>query len=123
MTSNNWFVNAVGRLETTLTPDKLLLTLQEIEKKFGRTRQKNSTEYQDRSLDLDLLLYENKVLNTPDLTIPHPLMHERIFVIQPLAEINPNLRHPVLKKSASEMLEEIQNSIENSSIYKINWVS
>ena len=87
MDSPHWFVNAVGLLQTTHAPLDLLHILQSIETGFGRVRDPGSVGYQDRVLDLDLLLYDDLVLDTPELTIPHPRMRERRFVVDPLVEV------------------------------------
>ncbi len=84
--SENTFLNIVIAIETPLEPFELLHKLQQIEKQLGRT-QKTLDEYKDRIIDIDILLYENVRINTPTLTIPHPLMHERDFVQIPLAEV------------------------------------
>ena len=85
------FVNAVAQLETTLRPEALLDALLDVEQRFGRIRaEKNGP----RTLDLDLLLYDDQFLELPRLTLPHPRLHLRAFVLQPLAEIAPNLIIP-----------------------------
>ncbi len=85
------FVNAVAQLETTLRPEALLDQLLDVEQRFGRIRaEKNGP----RTLDLDLLLYDDQFLELPRLTLPHPRLHLRAFVLQPLAEIAPNLIIP-----------------------------
>ena len=85
------FVNAVAALETTLAPESLLDALFDIEARFGRIRaEKNGP----RTLDLDLLLYNNQQLNLPRLTLPHPRLHLRAFVLYPLAELAPDLQLP-----------------------------
>ncbi|HEX8986515.1 MAG TPA: 2-amino-4-hydroxy-6-hydroxymethyldihydropteridine diphosphokinase [Rhodocyclaceae bacterium] len=85
------FVNAVVALDTRLAPNSLLNELFEIEQEFGRQR---SVRNAPRTLDLDLLLHDEAVLDTPQLTLPHPRMHERAFVLAPLAEIAPDLAVP-----------------------------
>jgi len=86
-----YFINAVAELETTLAPEALLGTLFEIEERFGRVRaEKNGP----RTLDLDLLLYNDQFIDLPRLTLPHPRLHLRAFVLQPLAEIAPQLAIP-----------------------------
>ena len=95
--SENTFLNAALQLDTSLSPLELLKATQEIEIEMGRT-QKSNGAYHDRIIDIDILLYEDLVLQTPELTLPHPLMHERLFVMEPLAEIAPNVIHPVFKK-------------------------
>ena len=85
------FINAVAALETTLAPESLLDALLDIEARFGRIRaEKNGP----RTLDLDLLLYNNQQLNLPRLTLPHPRLHLRAFVLHPLAELAPDLQLP-----------------------------
>ncbi|MFQ6066661.1 MAG: 2-amino-4-hydroxy-6-hydroxymethyldihydropteridine diphosphokinase [bacterium] len=104
-----WFVNCVLEGKTEQSPEKLLHTLLEIEKKMGRVRQKKKTS---RVIDLDLLLYEDKVAHKVDLAVPHPHLHKRRFVLTPLMEINPNLVHPVLGKSLKEILKGLKDSYQ-----------
>ncbi len=87
MESSHWFINAVGRLHTTLPPETLLDLLLETEQKFGRVRYPELEGYQDRTLDLDLLLFADSIIQSERLILPHPAMHERLFVLIPLAEI------------------------------------
>ena len=101
--SENTFLNAALQLDTSLSPLELLKATQEIEIEMGRT-QKSNGAYHDRIIDIDILLYDNLVLQTPELTLPHPLMHERLFVMEPLAEIAPNVIHPVFKKHVISLL-------------------
>lgn len=101
--SDNAFLNAALQLETSLPPLELLKATQQIEIEMGRT-QKSNGAYRDRIIDIDILLYDDLILRTPELTLPHPLMHERRFVMEPLAEIAPNLVHPVLKKTVIEII-------------------
>ena len=95
--SDNTFLNAALQLETSLSPLELLKATQQIEQEMGRIQKSNGT-YHDRIIDIDILLYDDLVLQTPELTLPHPLMQERQFVMEPLAEIAPNVIHPVFKK-------------------------
>ena len=104
--SDNTFLNAALLLETELEPLQLLSLTQEIEKEMGRT-QKSDGAYHDRIIDLDILLYDLCVINDAALVVPHPLMHKRQFVMEPLAEIAPMLVHPVLNKTMLELAEEI----------------
>ena len=101
--SENTFLNAALQLDTSLSPLELLKATQEIEIEMGRT-QKSNGAYHDRIIDIDILLYEDLVLQTPELTLPQPLMHERLFVMEPLAEIAPNVIHPVFKKPVISLL-------------------
>ncbi|MGA1795395.1 MAG: 2-amino-4-hydroxy-6-hydroxymethyldihydropteridine diphosphokinase [bacterium] len=96
-----WFVNQVARIETTLPPLELLRVTQHIENSMGRTR---AIRWGPRSIDIDILLYGDLVIDHAGLTIPHPRMTERRFVLVPLAEIDPSLRHPKTKERMRTIL-------------------
>ena len=100
------FYNGVVKMETSLDPERLLQKLQEVEKTFGRVHKQ---KWGPRTLDLDILLYDQQIIATDKLTIPHPLMAERAFVLEPLAEIDPEAYHPVLEKTAAELLRELMD--------------
>ncbi|WP_455250007.1 2-amino-4-hydroxy-6-hydroxymethyldihydropteridine diphosphokinase [Porphyromonas sp.] len=102
------FLNAVLELETELSPIDILERTQEIERQLGRQTKSSAAGYQDRPIDLDLLLYDDLVLETPRLTLPHPLMHLRDFVLEPLQQLAPTLRHPVLGLSIAELYSRLQ---------------
>ena len=102
--SKHPFLNIAVQIVTTLSPFELLAVTQQIERELGRTAKSNGSQYADRLIDIDILLYDDKVLQTPDLIIPHPLMHQRQFVLQPLAEIAPTQIHPVFHQTISELL-------------------
>lgn len=102
--SEHTFLNAAVCVETLLPPLSVLHLTQEIEREIGRTHKSVGGVYSDRVIDIDLLLYDDRVLDTPELKLPHPLMHERRFVMEPLAEIAPDLVHPILKKKMRELL-------------------
>jgi 2-amino-4-hydroxy-6-hydroxymethyldihydropteridine diphosphokinase len=96
-----WFVNGVILCTTSLSPSELMDVLHDVERSFGRTR---AVRWGPRTLDLDLLAYGDRVLQLPELTVPHARMHERRFVLAPLVEIHPEWIHPVLGQSARELL-------------------
>lgn len=99
-----WFVNCVLEVRTDSDPKKLLKILLEIEKRMGRIRTKKKIS---RVIDLDLLFYKGKIIKEKDITLPHPRLHKRRFILIPLAEINPELYHPILKKSVKELLRSL----------------
>lgn len=105
--SNHPFLNACCLCETELSPLEVLHRTQQIEKELGRKRKSKNKKYHDRPIDIDLLLCDNLTINTKELTIPHPFMQERRFVLEPLKEIAPDVIHPVLHISISEMLEQL----------------
>jgi 2-amino-4-hydroxy-6-hydroxymethyldihydropteridine diphosphokinase len=99
-TEQPWFLNCAVRLETALDPHELIDSLLSIEQEMGRHRQHIKGP---RNIDLDILLYGNLVLNDATLTIPHPAMQQRRFVLEPLAEIAPEIIHPVLRRTIREL--------------------
>ncbi len=104
--SDHSFLNAAIGLEPSLSPIEILHITQEIEKELGRTKKSVNGSYSDRLIDIDILLYDTLVLQTPELTIPHPLMTERDFVMKPLIEIAGNVIHPTRQKTLSELHQE-----------------
>jgi len=103
-TDQPWFLNCVIALETETQPAQLMAELLRIEHEMGRQR---VLKKGPRSIDIDILLFGDAVVNTPELTIPHPAMARRRFVLEPLAEIAPELRHPVAGKTVRELLAEL----------------
>lgn len=99
------FVNGAAELRTTLEPGELVEVLHEVEAEFGRTRE---VRWGPRTLDMDLLLYEDRHIDTPDLKVPHPRLHTRRFVLEPLWDLCPNREHPVLKKTIRRLLAELE---------------
>lgn len=89
--SSNRFLNMVIKVETNLQPHEVLHVTQEIELRLGRSKKTVDGEYHDRLIDIDILIYDNLVMDTPELRIPHPFMYQRKFVTEPLAEIAPDL--------------------------------
>ncbi len=100
-----WFVNGAASFETSMLPRDLLNLVASIERRMGRVREK---KWGPRVIDLDILLYGAEVVNEEGLVIPHPRMHERRFVLLPLADICPEVVHPVLGRTVSEMLLDLK---------------
>ena len=98
------FLNQVVEGETELDPKATLDHLKRIEQQIGRQAR---FRYGPREIDLDLLFYDERVIDTPDLELPHPRLHQRAFVLVPLVDLAPDLQHPVLGRSAQDLLEEI----------------
>ncbi len=99
-----WFLNQVIEAESALLPRQLLSRLQKIERDMGRKR---AVAKGPRIIDIDIVFFGESVISTNDLEIPHPRMMERRFVLEPLAELAPELRHPVLNRSVREMLAKV----------------
>ncbi|MGQ9607936.1 MAG: 2-amino-4-hydroxy-6-hydroxymethyldihydropteridine diphosphokinase [bacterium] len=103
----NWFINAVAQIETSFSPQEILKIFKEIEQKIGR---EESIRWGPRKIDLDILFYDQLVYKSNDLIIPHPRLHERAFVLVPLAEINKELMHPIYNKSINKLLSELNTT-------------
>lgn len=104
------YLNQVFVLQTWIEPPALLAALLAIERRLGRERAPGE-KWEPRTIDLDLVLYGERVVNEPGLTVPHPHMHERRFVLAPLAEVAPYARHPVLKKTVRELLDALPQGV------------
>ena len=109
---DNAFLNSVAKIETDLSPSNLLTVCKAIEKKMGRV-QKKTDKYESRPVDIDILFYEDTIFNEEGLTIPHPLIQERLFVLQPFCDIAPDFIHPQLHERMDILLEKCQDK---------NWV-
>jgi len=103
-TQQPWFLNCALALETGKTPQQLMAAILRIEEEIGRRRVQKKGP---RSVDIDILLFDDTLVDSTDLTIPHPAMHQRRFVLEPLAEIAPELLHPVLKKTIRELRDAL----------------
>jgi len=109
-----WFLNCALALETEKMPKQLLSSILQIEQEMGRRREQKKGP---RTIDIDILLFGSSVIDTKDLTIPHPAMHERRFVLEALAEIAPEQRHPIFKRTVRELREALP---AGQSVRKIN---
>lgn len=114
-TTQDWFVNAAIKIETELKPLQLLRTLKGIECQLGR---EGTFRWGPRTIDLDILFFDERQIRTQELQIPHPLLQERQFVLIPLAEIDRDLIHPVLKKSIGELLDDMK---EDQGVEKLSF--
>lgn len=114
---NGYFLNGAIKLRTSLSPEQLLKACKSIERKLGRPVGVSAYEYSNkkrsRIIDLDILFYENKIIKTPELTVPHPMLHKRYFVLIPLLEIGKDVVHPVLKKSVKNLCVKSNSDFKN----------
>lgn len=101
-----WFLNCAVAVETNLSPERVLDSTLAIERAMGRERTRKKGP---RNIDIDIVLFDQRIVDSPRLMIPHPAMHQRRFVLAPLAEIAPQARHPVLKKTVGELLAELSD--------------
>ena len=102
------FLNMVACFNCNLQPLELLDLTEKTEKELGRTTKSSGGIYKDRPIDIDILLYGNRVIESKRLTIPHPRLHERLFVLEPLKEISPQLVHPIFQKTIAELTDSIK---------------
>jgi 2-amino-4-hydroxy-6-hydroxymethyldihydropteridine diphosphokinase len=103
-TAQPWFLNCAAALDTEKMPKQLMKAILDLEQQMGRRRLQNKGP---RTIDIDILLFGNSVVETKDLTIPHPAMHERRFVLEPMSEIAPDVRHPVFKLTMRELRDAL----------------
>jgi len=124
MESENWFINAVGSLQTTLQPEELLAEMLAVETIFGRTRGQQGKP-EDRTVDLDLLYWGEMVCKKTGIVLPHPQIANRLFVLLPLAEIGPDVKHPVSRKTTLEMLDEFMRKEQaalDQEVRRVSWI-
>jgi 2-amino-4-hydroxy-6-hydroxymethyldihydropteridine diphosphokinase len=103
-TEQPWFLNCAVALDTSQTPQQLMTSILRIEQEMGRRRVQNKGP---RAIDIDILLFDDAVVESPEVTIPHPALHQRRFVLEPLAEIAPEVRHPVMHKTIRELRDAL----------------
>ena len=104
-TKQDWFINLVIKVETEMDAPALLCSLKEIETRLGRVK---TLRWGPRAIDLDILFFNDHQIQTDELTVPHPLIQDRQFVLVPLAEIDPSLIHPILKKTIQQLLSDLK---------------
>ena len=114
--SQDWFVNAVVKIKTADSPLELLGRLKEIEKKSGRTG--DAIRFGPRALDLDIIMFDDLVVKSSRLTLPHPRMHRRRFVLQPMCDIDPSVVHPGFKKSMKQLLDDVPEEGQRIILYR-----
>lgn len=114
----NHYLNAVLELSTSLSAGGLLSCCQQVEERCGRIR---GERWGPRSVDLDILFYGKRIIRRPELSIPHPLLHERRFVLVPLVELVPDLVHPVLGRTCRELLDGLPPSAADVTLYIKDW--
>jgi 2-amino-4-hydroxy-6-hydroxymethyldihydropteridine diphosphokinase len=106
-TDQDWFINYVLKVQTVLDPFQLLSMLNAVQRRAGRTVDK--IRFGPRVLDLDIILYDDLVIQSAKLIIPHPRMHKRRFVLKPICDIDPGIIHPILKKSMQYLLDSLND--------------
>ncbi len=116
MEGADWFVNGVVSVETSLEPETFLVTLQAIERAMGRSPE--HARFSPRTLDLDLLFFDERIVRTKDLQLPHPRLHERRFVLRPLCDIAPELVHPILRKTVRSLLTNLEDGEQKVVLYE-----
>ena len=115
----DWFINYVIKIETSLDAFELLNRLKSIQQNAGRIR--DAIRFGPRILDLDIILFDDAVINSENLTIPHPRMHKRRFVLKPVCDIDPEIIHPVLKKNMKYLLDSLHNKEQGIEEYKCDY--
>ena len=117
--NQDWFINVVVKVETTLAPFELIKILKSIERDAGRVD--GSIRFGPRVLDLDIILYDDLVTNSSELIVPHPRMHKRRFVLRPICDIDPTIVHPVLKKEMQALLDVLDENEQRIVEYRCDY--
>ena len=118
-TDQDWFINCVIKIKTSLDPFELLNRLKSIQRIAGRIR--DVIRFGPRILDMDIILFGDAVINSTTLTIPHPRMHKRRFVLQPVCDIDPEIIHPVFKKNMKYLLDSLDDEEQEIAEYKCDY--
>ena len=108
--TETWFLNMAIRIYTDTSPEELLKFILDTERDLGRVRQTEISGYESREIDIDIIFFGTRVINTEELTVPHPKMHLRRFVLSPVCEISPDLYHPVLSEKVSILLDKCNDN-------------
>lgn len=117
-TGQNRYLNAAIEVSTTLSPEDLLACCQSVEERCGRIR---GQRWGPRFVDVDILFYAERIIRQPELTIPHPRLHERRFVLVPLVELTPDFIHPVIGRTCRELLDRLCPSAQDVTLYAKDW--
>ena len=114
-TDQDWFINAAVKIETELTPLKLLDQLQAIQQNAGRDS--HTIRFGPRTLDMDIIFYDDRIMRSDRLTLPHPRMHKRRFVLKPICDIDPQIIHPLIGKTVGQLLNELDDHLQHIEPY------
>ncbi len=117
--NQDWFINYVIKIETSLDPFELLNRLKSIQRNAGRIN--DVVRFGPRILDLDIILFDDAVINSENLTIPHPRMHKRRFVLKPVCDIDQEIIHPVFKKNMKYLLDSLDDEEQGIAEYKCDY--
>ena len=117
--NQDWFINYVIKIETSLDPFELLNMLKSIQRNAGRIN--DVVRFEPRILDLDIILFDDVVVNSENLTIPHPRMHKRRFVLKTICDIDPKIIHPVFKKNMKYLLDNLEDEEQGIEEYKCDY--
>ena len=114
MDSEKWFLNMVVEVESNLDAHSLMLKMKHFEEHLGRNTGKKTIGYESRIIDMDILFYGSEIINSSDLVVPHPFLHERKFVLIPMNEVNSDFVHPIFNKTIDQLLEKCNDTYQVS---------